>query len=142
MLDVLADPALYGFIGGTPPTLEALEARFARWAQGSPRPGEAWHNWVIRLEAGGAAIGHAQATVTNDGRDADVAWLIGTGWQGKGYASEAARAVVRWLESRDVRTITAHVHPAHAASGRVAASAGLAPTAELEDGEVVWRRAR
>ena len=142
MLDVLADPALYGFIGGAPPTLEELEARFSRWAQGSPRPGEVWHNWVVRLDADGVAIGHAQATVTGAGHEADVAWLIGTAWQGQGYASEAARAVVRWLESRGLRRITARVHPAHVASGRVAASAGLAPTDELQDGEVVWRRVR
>lgn len=148
MLGVLADPALYAFIGGAPPTLEELEARFARWALGSPRPGERWHNWVIRLREGSEAIGHLQATVINDaeddavdGRSADIAWLIGTAWQGRGYASEAVRALVGWLESSGVRTFTAHVHPGHEASGRVAAAAGLAATDRIEDGEVVWRLA-
>ena len=100
---------------------------------------------MVRLRERGEAIGHVQATVTEGGdgghdRSADVAWLIGTAWQGLGYAAEAARWLVRWLESRDVRTITAHVHPAHEASGRVAAAAGLAPTGRIENGEVVWRR--
>jgi RimJ/RimL family protein N-acetyltransferase len=36
-------------------------------------------------------------------------------------------------------TITAAIHPGNAASAAVARRAGLAPTAELADGEVVWR---
>jgi RimJ/RimL family protein N-acetyltransferase len=146
MLAVFADPELYRFIGGAPPTFEELQARFAGWALGSGRPGEAWHNWVIRLQADGSAVGHLQATVVDGDEDAagtaDIAWLVGTPWQGRGYATESARALLAWLESSGIRTITAHVHPDHAASGRVAAGAGLEPTEEIEDGEAVWRRRR
>lgn len=142
MVVVLADPALYAFTGGDPPDLPDLVARYRAWVAGSPRPGETWLNWVVRLEAGGPAIGHLQATVVDDGRAADIAWLIGTAWQGHGYASEAARGLVRWLDGRGVGEITAHIHADHAASGRVAASAGLEPTTEVQGGEVVWRRSR
>ena len=141
MVEVLSDPSLYAFIGGTPPTLAELDARYRGWADGSPRPDEAWHNWLIRLRDG-AAVGHAQATVTAGGRRADIAWLIGAPWQGRGYAREAAKAVVDWLEGAGVAEVTAHIHPEHVASGRVAASAGLEATAAIEDGEVVWRRVR
>jgi len=34
MVSVLADPSLYLFTGGTPPTLEELTARYARQAVG------------------------------------------------------------------------------------------------------------
>ncbi|MDX2290691.1 MULTISPECIES: GNAT family N-acetyltransferase, partial [Streptomyces] len=61
----------------------------------------------------------------------------GTAWQGRGYASEAARALVGWLRPR-VRTVVAHVHPDHAASAAVARAAGLVPTDEVQDGEVRW----
>lgn len=142
MVEVLADPVLYAFTGGDAPELPDLEARYRAWAAGSPRASEAWLNWIVRLGARGPAIGHLQATVVDDGRAADVAWLIGTPWQGRGYAREAARALVGWLEACGVGEITAHVHEDHAASGRVAASAGLAPTEELEGGEVIWRRPR
>jgi RimJ/RimL family protein N-acetyltransferase len=37
-------------------------------------------------------------------------------------------------------TVTAYVHPGHAASQAVARRAGLSPTDEIVDGEVVWRR--
>jgi RimJ/RimL family protein N-acetyltransferase len=140
MVGVLADPNLYAFIGGAPPTLAELERQFPKWAHGSPRSGEDWHNWVIRLRDDGTAIGHLQATVVGDGRQADVAWLIGTPWQGRGYASEAARAMTAWLEATGVPTITAHIEAGHEASGRVAAAAGLEPTSVIEGGEVVWRR--
>ena len=97
---------------------------------------------MIRLADGGQAIGHLQATVLDGDRSADIAWLVGIAWQGRGYASEAARALVGWLEANDIDTITAHVHPEHVASARVAERAGLEATTEVEDGEVVWRRAR
>ena len=140
MVGVLADPDLYTVIGGAPPTLAELDARYARWADGSPLAGEDWHNWVVRLRAGGTAIGHVQATVRAGGHEADIAWLIGTPWQGRGYAGEAARAMVDWLSTSGVATITAHIEAGHDASGRVATSAGLVPTVDIEGGEVVWRR--
>jgi len=140
MVGVLVDPSLYEVIGGAPPTLGELEDRYSRWTDGSPRSGEAWHNWVVRLLDGGVAIGHVQATVTDDGRAADVAWLIGAPWQGRGYAGEAARAMIAWLEASGVATMTAHVEAGHEASARVAAAAGLSPTDDVEDGEIVWRR--
>jgi RimJ/RimL family protein N-acetyltransferase len=69
-----------------------------------------------------------------------VAWEVGVPWQGRGIASEAARAVVSWLVANDVPLIRAFVHADHASSQRVAARAGLQPTDEVIDGEVVWQR--
>ena len=71
-----------------------------------------------------------------------VAWVIGTAWQGRGYASEAALALVGWLSGQGVTVITAHIDPRHAASARVAERAGLVPTAYEIDGERVWRISR
>jgi RimJ/RimL family protein N-acetyltransferase len=84
-------------------------------------------------------IGHVQATVVEHGGRADVAWIIGTPWQGRGYATEAAMALARWLHEEGIAEITAHVNPHHAASSRVAERAGFRPTEEVEAGEVVWQ---
>ncbi len=140
MATALSNAALYEFIGGAPPTPGELRDLYARWIAGPPRPGEAWHNWAIRLVADGALVGHVQATVSDNGGLADVAWILGTPWQGRGYASEAAISMVRWLEASGVQTITAHVNPRHVASAMVAERAGLVATDEIEGGEVVWRR--
>ncbi|HEX4703961.1 MAG TPA: GNAT family N-acetyltransferase, partial [Pseudonocardiaceae bacterium] len=70
---------------------------------------------------------------------AEIAWVVGTPWQGRGIATEATRGLVNWLHTQPIVVITAHVHPAHAASIAVAAAAGLAATDERQDGEVTWR---
>ena len=137
MVGVLTDSALYAFTGGTAPDLEALRQQYQRQTAGSPRTGEAWHNWVVRQKDSGGAIGFVQATVIAD--SADVAWTIGPAWQRRGYASEAAAAMCDWLLSTGVRVLTAHIHPDHTASMGVAVAIGLTATDETDDdGEVIW----
>ncbi|MEU0127654.1 GNAT family N-acetyltransferase [Streptomyces sp. NPDC006289] len=139
MAAVLFDPALHAYTGGAPEDADALRGRYERQSAGSPDPAELWCNWVLRVRADGCLAGYVQATV-RDGR-AEVAWVVGTRWQGRGYASEAAAGLVRHLLARQaVRTVVAHIHPDHAASAAVAAAAGLTATDEWEDGEVRWRR--
>ena len=137
MVAVLSDEALYTFTGGGPPSLAALEMQYTNQIAGPSSGEEVWHNWVIRPAATGRAVGFVQATVT--GAVADVAWVMGVDWQGRGFASEAASAMCGWLQSQGVEQITAHIHPRHVASQRVAVSVGLQPTREVDsDGEVVW----
>ncbi|MEU9732071.1 GNAT family N-acetyltransferase [Streptomyces sp. NPDC048002] len=137
MAAVLADPALHTFIGGEPAAPKALRARYERLVAGSPDPAVAWHNWVLRLRAEDRLTGTVQATVAGD--RAEIAWVVGTGWQGRGIASEAAGALVEHLVRQGARTVLAHVHPDHAASAAVARAAGLAPTGQWQDGEVRWQ---
>ncbi|MEW1724375.1 GNAT family N-acetyltransferase [Streptomyces sp. NPDC093109] len=158
MAAALADPALHTFIGGEPATAEELRRKYAAMVAGSPLPVISWCNWVIgvRPEDGrdsrdmpdghgrSPLAGYVQATVApgrhGAGPVAEIAWVVGTPWQRRGIAKEAARGLVRWLAERDVRTLRAHIHPDHRASAAVAASLGLAPTDEWYDGEVRWQR--
>lgn len=138
MVHVLADPALYRFTGGEPPTLDALQARYRFQEAGSTDPRERWLNWIVRLAESHEAVGYVQATVTQ--ADADVAWVIGTAWQGRGIAREAAAAMCEQLRAGGVEVIGAHIHPDHVASGRVAEAIGLRVTNEVDDeGERIWR---
>ncbi|MFI1976610.1 GNAT family N-acetyltransferase [Streptomyces wedmorensis] len=138
MARVLADPALHAFIGGDPLSEPELRARYERLVAGSPDPAVVWCNWVVRLRAEDRFAGTVQATVTDGGRTAEVAWVTGTEWQGRGIAREAAEALVGLLLERGVRTVVAHVHPDHGASAAVARAAGLARTDEVDDGEIRW----
>jgi RimJ/RimL family protein N-acetyltransferase len=143
MVDVLADTSLYAYTGGRPPTRRELVARYRAQVAGRSGDGrEEWRNWIVRERSGGAATGFVQATITGDdeNRIADVAWVIGVGWQGRGYATEAAAGLVRWLDAAGVREIVAHVHPDHAASAAVAGRIGLEPTDVFVEGERRWRR--
>ncbi|RAG86607.1 GNAT family N-acetyltransferase [Streptacidiphilus pinicola] len=145
MAVVLADPGLHTFTGGVPETAEALRARYARWVAGSPDPAQSWCNWVVRLRGTDELTGTVQATITTDGgpgagATAEVAWVVGTAWQGHGIATEAARGLVAWLRAHQVATVVAHIHPDHAASAAVAAAVGLTPTDQWQDGELRWER--
>ena len=136
LVGVLDDPALHAFIGGAPETLAQLRERYARWAAGSPDPAVYWGNWAIRLEGEGCLAGTVQATI--EGARAEIAWVVGTGWQGRGIATEAARGLVARLIEEGVPTVIAHVHPDNVASARVAAAAGMRPTGREQDGEAEW----
>jgi RimJ/RimL family protein N-acetyltransferase len=136
---LLDDPLLHRFIGGEPLSPGELEARYRRLAAGSPSGSDAvWLNWTIRRRADTQAVGTAQATVV--GATAQLAWVVASRWQGRGYASDAALALVKWAAEHGL-TATAHVDPSHTASERVASHAGLRPTSDWVDGERVWRSA-
>jgi RimJ/RimL family protein N-acetyltransferase len=140
MVDVLGDEAMHTFTGGRPRTFDELREHYTWLAAGRSADGtELWFNWIVRPADGGGPVGVLQATVAPDLTTAEVAWEIGVPWQGRGIASEGARAVVAWLRDSGIESVRACVHPDHVASARVAEHAGLVRTAELDDGEVVWR---
>ena len=139
LFPILDDSRLHEYTGGSPLSLVELRARYATWERRtSPDGHELWLNWIARRSDDGEAVGHLQATVS--GTRATLAWVIGSRWQGNGYASEAAGVIVQWLfEKVGVAEVVAHIHPEHVASERVAVRLGLATTGELAEGERVWR---
>ena len=144
MAALMDDESLHTFMGGMPLTVEQTRERFARQVTGRSVDGhERWFNWVVREQTGdtvGNAVGTVQATVsdTTRGLTAEVAWVVGTVYQGKGFAQEAAQVMVAWLHAHGVVAIAAHVHPDHMASQRVAQWLGMTETDVIVDGEVRW----
>ncbi|WP_078849391.1 GNAT family N-acetyltransferase [Streptomyces sp. NRRL F-5126] len=141
MAAALSDPGLHRFIGGAPLSAEALRLRYERLVAGSPDPAVDWWNWVIRLREDDCLVGTVQATLApaEGGRVAEVAWVVGTPWQGRGIATEAARGLAGRLAGQPVSAVIAHIHPSHPASAAVATAIGLRPTEGRQDGEVRWR---
>jgi RimJ/RimL family protein N-acetyltransferase len=141
MFEVLRDPILYRYTGGEPPIdVAALARLYEFWeARVSPDESELWLNWIVKLRETGASVGHVQAGITSD--HADLAWVVGTRWQRRGYATEAAQALVDWLLRLGVRDLRASIHPDHAASIRVAEHLGLKRTTERNDIQHIWKRA-
>jgi RimJ/RimL family protein N-acetyltransferase len=147
---LLDDVRLHTFTGGAPDTREQLVARFARQVLGSSPDGRhGWLNWVLRHRRGGPLLGTVQATLTRvedqtagdaETTQAELAWVVGHDHHGRGYATEAAAAVVAWLAVRGVRRFSAHIHPDHHASAGVARRLGLQPTDRVVDGELLWTR--
>jgi RimJ/RimL family protein N-acetyltransferase len=142
MAPLLDDPPLFAFTGGSPSTLGELRQRYARQATTwSVDRQERWLNWVVREASRHEAIGYVQAGITVDGDTlvARLAWVIGTRHQRRGYAREAAGAMALWLREQGARTLTADIHPDHAASMTVARALGLnAGHHVLDSGEIRW----
>lgn len=138
MLPVLSDDKLYGYTGGCPPQ---SSAELATWfdaleSRKSPAGDELWLTWLLFTIEENRAIGYVQATVRNHA--AEIAWLVGSEWQGSGYASEAATALTAWLSRNKLNTISASIHPDHSASQGVARAAGLNYSGQIKDAEQVW----
>lgn len=137
MAHVLADPSLYEFTGGEPPTREELARRYAIQVRGRSADGsERWINSIIVL--GTEPIGFVQATIPVNGGPAEIAWVVGRRWQGRGHAGRAAQLLVDDLAGQGIVCVVAHIHPGHHASQRIAAGLGLNPTTTVVDGEVRW----
>ena len=138
MFPILSDMQLYQFTGDEPPESEAaLEARYRKLESRKSADGsQLWLNWVVHLEERNISVGYVQATVLAS--HADIAWVIGSKWQGRGYASEAAAALVKWLLANGVTVIRCCIHLDHIASQRVAANAGFNKSNLVDDGEDVW----
>jgi RimJ/RimL family protein N-acetyltransferase len=72
----------------------------------------------------------------------EIAYGIAPSYEGHGYATEAAKALVAFaLERVDVTSIRAHTKPENNASGRVLAKSGFHQVGEVVDPEdgLVWR---
>lgn len=136
MTTVLAEPSLYEFTGGEPPSTPELERRYTVQTRGhSADHSEEWINRIVLLDE--EPIGYVQATIT--GSTAEIAWVIGRAWQGHGHATRAAMLLVHKLRDRGVTELIAHVHPDHEASRRIAGRLGLEPTGTVVDGELELR---
>jgi RimJ/RimL family protein N-acetyltransferase len=137
MVSVLADPALYIHTGGSPPSLAELQARYARQVVGtSPDGSEGWLNWLLRLRSDDRLVGFVQAALS--GEEAKLAWVVAPSEQGTGLATEAASALVDWLERVGFANLRASIHPDNGASAAVAGHLGMVATDVTEGGETVW----
>jgi len=84
--------------------------------------------WAAELKEDDSFVGRCGLLPwTIDGRaEVEVAYMIGRPWQGRGLATEAARALVRHgFETLGLRRIIALIDPVHAESIAVARRAGL-----------------
>ena len=98
---------------------------------------ERWLNWVVRERADGRALGWVQATVRDQA--ASIAYALLAAERRSGAASDAVRAMIRWLRAElGVTDLTASIAPTNQASAQVARAVGFEPTDRRDAGEIVW----
>lgn len=108
-------------------------------------------HWAVEEKATGALIGRTgikrHADWDLDPENTEAGWFYARRFWGKGYASEAAREVVRFaLEELGSPEVISIAHPANAGSRRVMEKAGLSYAGarrwEERGFDVVWYSSR
>jgi len=123
------DPDVTRFIGGKPSTQEEVWGRLLRYVGHWSLLGFGY--WVITEKETGRFMGEVgfsdfrrEITPSLDGTP-EIGWVLAPGFQGKGYATEAARAAILWGEEHFGRARTACIiAPENEASIRVAERCG------------------
>jgi len=138
----MARTRLPAYETGTLLSAAALRERHQRLAAGASDPRSDLGNWVIQDRPTGRLAGYVQATITAGlrGGEAEIAWVVGTGWQGQGLATEAARGLARWLAGHGVTTTASTPHPSGPSRlGRGRRGGGPEPSGGWHDGEQRWQ---
>lgn len=142
----LDDERVGRYIGGADvTTIDALHERIDRVTAGpSGRPHEHWVNVVVRRVDDDVVVGRLEATVIH--RRAEIAYVFGPRWWGRGYATEATAWLIGHLTERfELDEIGAAIHPDNAASQRLVERVGLIridpptpPLTSYDDGDLVF----
>jgi RimJ/RimL family protein N-acetyltransferase len=141
LLDVLSAPEIYEHLDEDPPAdLATLEERYRRLeARRSPDGSQAWLNWAVRVEGPGEYAGYVQATV--EAGSAEVAYVLGPAWWGRGLATEAVTVMCAHLAvDHAVTRLTAHVAPGNRASRSLLERLGFSFVRRTTDGDLFLER--
>jgi RimJ/RimL family protein N-acetyltransferase len=109
-----------------PPPFERVQRLVQEQLEHWQKHGYGW--WALeQLQRPGTFIGWAGLQYLPETDETEVGYLLGSAYWGRGLATEAARASVRYgFEELGLRQIVGIVHPDNAASQRVLEKAGLA----------------
>ncbi|MFH8403883.1 GNAT family N-acetyltransferase [Streptomyces sp. NPDC018019] len=86
---------------------------------------------AVELRSTGETIGRSGLNWWEQFDETEIGWTFARAHWGRGYATEAARAVLDWgFGTLELRQITAMVHPDNTASSSVARRLGFTPLRE------------
>lgn len=109
-----------------PATLGDLRRLYEKWERGCPDTEEVWRNWLCREISTRTLVGSMQATISPKIGASYIAYGIYPAHQRKGYAREAAAAVIAYLRTAyGVTEIFAEMDTRNEASYRLAESLGF-----------------
>jgi len=123
---MFSDPETMQYVGdGRPvPSLEAMREWLARRVQ--RYESERLGSWAVVLRETGELIGGAALSVVEEGPEIEVAYQLGRAAWGKGYATEAARALLGHAFDRlGLDRVIGITYPQNVASRRVLEKVGM-----------------
>jgi RimJ/RimL family protein N-acetyltransferase len=124
------EPAVYRHITGRPSTREEAQSKLLRYSGHWALLGYGY--WVVEEWATGNFVG--EMSFADDHRDIDppldgrpeLGWVLKTSAHGKGYATEALRAIAAWGDAHFAgKETAAMIAPKNTASIRVAEKIGF-----------------
>jgi RimJ/RimL family protein N-acetyltransferase len=117
------------------PTEEQTRA----WIEGIlARPPETGTTFAVELRDSGELVGNVNVMVDAANRQGEIGFIFHPAHQGRGYATEASRALVAHaFEHYDLRRIYGRLEPRNEASARVLEKLGMRREAHLIENEWV-----
>jgi RimJ/RimL family protein N-acetyltransferase len=121
---LMQDPEVMQFVGDRRVPSEqdswrAVAGWIGHWAL------RGYGQWAVTERDGGEVVGRAGVINPQGWPGAEVGYLLGKSWWGRGYASEAARAAMDWaFRERGFDRLLSLIDPDNAASIRVAERLG------------------
>ena len=108
-------------------TRRFLQGAVAQWSKDKPQV----YEFAVVLD--GKHIGAVSAALNEDGREAEIGWIIHKDYHSRGFATEAAKAVMDFtFDALKAKKIVAHCDYRNAASIKIMEKIGL--TLERDDG--------
>jgi RimJ/RimL family protein N-acetyltransferase len=132
-LEMWSDPQVVRHISGKPATREEGWARLLRYVGHWELLGYGF--WVVREKATGRLVGevglgdfHREMDPPLRGQF-EAGWVLASSAHGKGYATEAMKAALAWVDANHhPERVVCIIHPENAASVHVAAKLGFRQT--------------
>jgi len=129
-LAMWAEPTVVRYISGKPTTREEMWARLLRYVGHWELLGYGF--WVVREKSTGRFVGEVGlADFRRDitpplGESKEAGWVLSPWAHGRGFATEAVRAALRWVEDAfGPERVVCLIHPENAASLKVAHTCGF-----------------
>ena len=135
LMCALESPQTHEFIPGDPPTdrekfmdrMKKLESRI------SPDGLQRWLNWTVF--SGLEVIGTVQADATDSTSSASIAYMFHPNSWGKGFAFEAATAMLEHLKSQGISSFKAWTDTRNLASHKLLERLGFTKTEEIKNAD-------
>lgn len=129
LIDMWSEEAVTHYIGGKPMRPDECWTRLLRYRGLWPLLGFGY--WAVEEKSSGRFVGdvgfadfHRMIEPSIRGVP-EIGWVLGPDFHGRGYASEAVAAAIRWFDERSKRRSVCIIDPANVPSLRLAAKNGF-----------------